>query len=159
MDAIRIAQASTKDDIAAVAALFDAYAASLPVDLGYQGFAAERAGLPGAYAPPSGALLLARDAAGVALGCVALRALNDTSAGEIKRLYVAPAARGLGLGKALLAAVSQAAMACGYRALCLDTLPFMAEAQALYRANGFGEIPPYYATALPGTVFLGKVLP
>lgn len=153
----QIAEARSGADIEAVATLFSAYAASLPIDLAYQGFAAELAMLPGQYVPPGGALLLARNAAGLALGCVALRALGEGRA-EIKRLYVAPEARGLGLGKALLEAVTRTAANIGHGALCLDTLPFMAEAQALYLAAGFRPIPPYDAAAVPGTVFLGKVL-
>ena len=157
MPAIFIAPASIDADIAAVAALFDAYAASLPVDLAYQDFATERATLPGKYVPPGGALLLARDAAGEALGCIALRAL-DAGRGEIKRLYVAPAGRGAGVGRALLAAVTREAARLGHRALCLDTLPFMDAAQALYLADGFHPIAAYYETPVQGTVFLGKVL-
>lgn len=152
-----IAEARNGADVAMVADLFDAYAASLPIDLSYQGFAAERASLPGQYAPPGGALLLARDARKAGIGCIALRA-SGAGRGEIKRLYVAPAARGMGLGKALLAAVTRAAAGLGHRALCLDTLPFMAEAQALYLAAGFRPIAPYYDSPVPGTVFLGKVL-
>src|SRR4051794_27904789 len=91
---------ASPDDLAAAAALFEAYAASLGVDLSYQGFAAELAGLPGHYAPPSGALLLARGPDGRPLGCVALRPMAGDCC-EMKRLFVSPDARGLGLGRAL----------------------------------------------------------
>jgi GNAT superfamily N-acetyltransferase len=158
MAAFQITEALSAPEIAAVAALFDAYAASLPIELGYQDFATERATLPGKYVRPGGVLLLARDAAGSPLGCVALRALGGGRA-EIKRLYVAPAARGLGLGRALLAGVTQAAIELGHGALCLDTLPFMAEAQARYMRAGFLPIPPYGESPVPGTAFLGKELP
>lgn len=158
MARFHIAEARNGAEIAMVADLFDAYAASLPIDLTYQGFASERATLPGHYVPPGGALLLARDAQGVGIGCIALRA-SGAGRGEIKRLYVVPAGRGMGLGKALLAAVTRAAAGLGHHALCLDTLPFMAEAQALYLAAGFRPIAPYYDSPVPGTVFLGKVLP
>ncbi len=140
-------------DLADVAGLFRAYAASLPVDLGYQGFAAELTGLPGAYAPPTGALLLARGADGASLGCVALRALGPDCC-EMKRLYVAPEARGLRLGRALAEAVIEAARGLGHRELRLDTLPFMADAMGLYARLGFREVPPYYDTPVAGTVFL-----
>lgn len=144
-------------DIAAVAALFRVYAASLPVDLGYQGFAEELAGLPGAYAPPGGALLLARGMDGGALGCVALRPLGPGLC-EMKRLYVAPEARGLRLGRALAEAVIEAARTLGHRELRLDTLPFMADAKGLYARLGFREVPPYYDTPVEGTVFLALEL-
>jgi ribosomal protein S18 acetylase RimI-like enzyme len=146
--------ARTAHDLAAVAALFRAYAAALPVDLGYQDFAAELAALPGKYAPPDGELLLARDPAGAPLGCVALRPLSDDGVCEMKRLYLDPAARGLGLGRALALAIADSARGLGYRELRLDTLPGMVSARGLYRDMGFTEIDPYYAPTPPGTVFL-----
>ena len=138
--------------------LFRAYATSLDVDLGYQDFDAELAGLPGKYAPPAGELLLARDPAGGALGCVALRPLDVPGACEMKRLYVAPAARGRGLGRGLVAAVLAAARAAGYAEIRLDTLPSMAEAATLYRRFGFEPISPYYPTPVAGTLFFARPL-
>lgn len=140
-------------DLACVADLFRAYAASLPVDLGYQDFESELAGLPGKYAPPAGALLLARGPDGAPLGCVALRPLEGGVC-EMKRLYLDPAARGLGLGRALAAAIADSARALRYNELRLDTLPGMTAALSLYRAMGFTEIAAYYAPTPPGTVFL-----
>ena len=148
----------TAEDIAAGATLFRAYAASLGVDLAYQDFEAELAALPGKYAPPAGELLLARDAAGAPLGCVALRSIEPDSCCEMKRLYVAPAARGMGLGRALVQAIVEAAAGLGYRELRLDTLPDMIEAQALYERMGFVRIAPYYETPIAGTVFMSRDL-
>jgi ribosomal protein S18 acetylase RimI-like enzyme len=145
-------------DLTAVRALFRAYADRLPVDLAYQDFATELASLPGAYAPPSGALLLARAADGTALGCVGLRAMTDAGCCEMKRLYVAPAARGLGLGRALMDAAVDAGRRLGYRELRLDTLPTMTEAIAMYRRAGFTPIAPYYDGAPDGTLFLARRL-
>jgi ribosomal protein S18 acetylase RimI-like enzyme len=147
-----------RPDIDPVAALFREYAASLPVDLGYQGFEAELAGLPGAYAPPSGLLLLAASAAGDPLGCVGVRALAEPGTCEMKRLHVCPAARGLGIGRALAVAASQAAAAAGYTAMRLDTLADMTAAQALYRTLGFIRTPAYYDSPVSGTIFMRKVL-
>nr|WP_299852117.1 GNAT family N-acetyltransferase [Sphingomonas bacterium] len=141
----------------AIRALFQAYADGLAVDLAYQDFAAELAGLPGKYAAPHGALLLARDVGGQALGCVALRPLGDGLC-EMKRLYVAPPARGTGLGAALMRAIIAAARDRDYRAMRLDTLADMAAAQAMYAAAGFHPIAPYYAGAAPGTIFLELTL-
>jgi ribosomal protein S18 acetylase RimI-like enzyme len=154
----RIASVRTADDLEAVAALFQAYAASLSVDLAYQGFAEELAGLPGKYTPPAGALLLAREPLGHSLGCVALRPMPREACCEIKRLYVSPEARGLGLGRALIAAILDAASAIGYREARLDTLPDMAAAIALYRNAGFAPIAPYYDSPVQGTIFLGRAL-
>ncbi len=151
---VAIGQATTDADIAAVADLMRAYAASLDIDLAYQDFAGELAALPGAYAPPKGALLLARDANGKSLGCVAIRPLGAAGACEMKRLYVADRARGTGLGRRLAEAAIGEARRIGYRAMHLDTLPFMQSAQALYRGLGFKPCPPHYATPIAGTVFL-----
>lgn len=151
-----IAPAAGAADIAAAARLLRSYAAGLGVDLSYQGFAAEVAGLPGAYAPPGGALLLAR-AGGEAVGCVALRASGPGA--EMKRLYVAPAGRGEGLGERLARAALAEAARLGHRSVRLDTLPDMAAAQALYRKLGFVPAAPYYAGAPAGTIFLSCPLP
>jgi len=153
-----ITPATTPADLAAIGELLRAYAEALPIDLGYQGFEGEIADLPGKYAPPRGALLIARDADGRPLGCAALRPLADPGACEMKRLYLAPEARGSGLGRALAEAIVGAARAAGYRELRLDTLPSMTAAIALYEALGFRRIAPYYAPTPEGTVFLGLAL-
>lgn len=140
-------------DLPAITQLFRAYAESLPIDLGYQGFDGELAALPGKYAPPAGALLIAREVEGQALGCVAMRPLEQDVC-EMKRLYVTPAGRGRGTGKALACAIIDAALAAGYREMRLDTLSSMNYAQALYRTLGFTEIAPYYDTPIAGTMFM-----
>ena len=143
-------------DIAAAGILFREYSASIGIDLEYQGFSAELATLPGQYAPPSGDLLLAK-VDGEAAGCVALRAL-DESVLEMKRLYVRPSTRGMGLGKRLVEAAISAARRSGYAELRLDTLGTMVSAQDLYRKVGFVEIPPYGKSFLPDTRFYGLTL-
>lgn len=145
-------------DLPAIASLFRAYAASLPIDLRYQNFDDELASLPGKYAPPTGALLIARDASGEALGCVAMRPLDEPGICEMKRLYVAPAGRGQGLGKKLALAIIEAARVAGYREMRLDTLATMHDAQRLYRALGFVEIGAYYETPIENTVFMSLAL-
>ena len=154
----RIAPAATPADLAAVRLLFQAYADGLGVDLGYQDFPTELSTLPGKYAPPAGALLLARDAGGTPIGCVAIRPAGADGGCEMKRLYVAPAARGLGLGRALLDAVLGEAARLDYREIRLDTLPTMTEAIAMYRRHGFAPIAPYYEGAPAGTLFLARAL-
>ena len=145
-------------DIPEIARLFAAYEQHIGVDLSYQGFADEVASLPGKYAPPHGQLLIARDRAASAIGCVALRPLAEPGCCEMKRLFVAPAARGLGLGRALMEAIVSEAARLGYRAVRLDTLPTMTAAIAMYRAAGFEPIAPYYDTAPAGTIFLGRTI-
>jgi ribosomal protein S18 acetylase RimI-like enzyme len=143
-------------DIPDIARLFAAYEAHIGVDLSYQGFADEVAALPGKYAPPHGALLIARDREGRAIGCVALRAMNAHRC-EMKRLFVAPDGRGLGLGRALAEAIIDEGRRLGYAEIRLDTLPTMRDAIALYRKLGFVSIEPYYA-APEGTIFLARRL-
>ncbi len=154
----RISPVRSAADLQEVVRLFKDYAASLGVDLAYQDFAAELAGLPGKYAAPAGELLLSCDANGQPLGCVGLRPLPSATCCEMKRLYVSPRARGLGLGRALLEAIVREAKRIGYQEMRLDTLPSMTEAIALYRKSGFKPVEPYYATPVAGTLFLGRSL-
>lgn len=157
-----VRQAATPADMDEARALFREYADWLAVDLCFQGFAEELASLPGAYAPPRGCLLLAGPA-GAAIGCIALRPIAvdgtaDGAVGEIKRLFVQPAARGQGLGERLVAAIVDIARAAGYRELKLDTLLHMTDARRLYERLGFAPCSPYYHNPLPGAVYLSRTL-
>ena len=140
----------------ATRAIFREYAAGLGVDLCFQNFEAELASLPGEYAAPRGALLLAT-VNGELAGCGACRALADVdyaNACEMKRLYVRPAFRGLGLGRLLARALMDHAIRAGYSVMLLDTLDDMAAARSLYEALGFEEIPPYYFNPIAGAHYL-----
>ena len=157
-----IRAAATATDIAQARELFREYATWLAVDLCFQGFAEELDALPGAYAPPRGLLMLAGPA-DAAIGCIALRPLAATGSvspetAEVKRLYVRPVARGIGLGERLVQTVIDGARAIGYRELKLDTLDRMAEARSLYAKLGFGECPPYYDNPIPGAVYMTRSL-
>ena len=153
LEDVHIVAARGDQDIAAARRLFRAYADWLGVDLCFQGFEQELAGLPGAYAPPHGRLLLAK-AGGEVAGCVALRPL-DPRICEMKRLYVVPGFAGAGIGRRLAERVIGEARGIGYRAMRLDTLPErMPAAQHLYRALGFCEIPPYYHNPMEGVAML-----
>jgi GNAT superfamily N-acetyltransferase len=132
--------------------LFQEYAASLGVDLEFQGFTEELNGLPGDYAPPAGRLLVGLEADRPA-GCVALRPM-EADVCEMKRLYVRPDSRGAGWGRRLAARVVDEAKSAGYRRMRLDTLPGMTRAAELYQTMGFQPIPPYRYNPVPGALFL-----
>jgi putative acetyltransferase len=149
---LTIVDASSGERLAEVRQLFQEYAASVGVDLCFQGFAQELEALPGRYEPPEGRLLLAlwnQEAA----GCVALQPLlNDIC--EMKRLYVRPDYRRYGVGRALAEHVIGQAGAAGYSSMRLDSLPSMGPAIQLYRRLGFRDIAPYRPNPVPGAVFL-----
>jgi putative acetyltransferase len=133
-------------------ALFLEYARSLDFSLCFQGFDSELQNLPGDYAPPGGTLMVAV-VDGAAAGCVALRPESGDAA-EMKRLYVRPAYRGLGLGRALAEAAMSAARKLGYSRIRLDTVALsMRFAVKLYQAMGFQEIAPYTANPVDGARF------
>lgn len=145
-------------DVARVRDLFREYVDALGLDLSSQGFDAELASLPGRYASPRGALFLASRPDGEAIGCVGVRPLDRPHTCEIKRLYVRDAGRGSGAGRALAREAIAFAASAGYREVVLDTLPGMTAAIALYRDLGFAQVPPYWESALPGTIYLGRRL-
>lgn len=149
---VAVVDADTPALLQAAKELFSEYAATLTIDLGFQNFDAELACLPGDYAPPAGALLLAL-VDGQPAACGALRPLPDAdypNACEMKRLYVRRAFRGFGLGRALAQQLMDAATQAGYSTLLLDTLDEMQSARGLYASLGFATIPPYYFNPVPG---------
>ena len=139
-----------------VHAIFLEYAQSLKVDLCFQNFDEELRDLPGEYVEPRGALLLAQVNGEIA-GCCALRPLDGcdySNAAEMKRLYVRPAFRGLGLGRQLAEAILDTARHAGYACVLLDTLDDMEAARALYEDLGFEEVPPFYHNPHAGAHYL-----
>lgn len=159
MAPLRIAPALSGADLDAARALFLEYVrapdweASFAAYLAQQDFRAELAALPGEYAPPGGALLLAWWA-GEPVGCVACKPLEPPAVCEMKRLYVRPAARGRGVAEHLVRQLLAAARGAGYRRIRLDTLPSMGAAQRLYERLGFVDIASYCANPVPGARYL-----
>lgn len=178
MPAVVLLTPEEAHEIEAARAIFRDYAASLDIDLDFQDFDSELAQLPGEYAEPRGLLLLAlvdpanvkedagreaptlRRADGTlahVAGCCALRPLDSAdyaNAAEMKRLYVRPGFRGLGLGRQLAEAILDAARSAGYGCVLLDTLDEMESARALYEDLGFAEVPPYYHNPVAGAHYL-----
>jgi ribosomal protein S18 acetylase RimI-like enzyme len=148
----QIAPARFPEDADAVRAILREYAAAIQVELCFQGFDAELAGLPGKYGPPSGSLLIVRGSSDLA-AIIALRDLGSGSC-EMKRLYVRPAHRGQGLGRRLVQSLIAEARRLGYRTMKLDTAAHLIEAQRLYESLGFCDIPRYYDNLTPGARFM-----
>lgn len=146
----------TPEDTDAIRALFVEYQAQLGIDLCFQGFDDELRNLPGAYAGPMGELLLAC-VDGTPAGCCAFRPLVNSDhldACEMKRLFVRPAYRGLGLGRQLVERIMTLAQVAGYATMLLDTLSDMETARGLYQEAGFVEVAPYYHNPIPGAHYL-----
>ncbi len=154
--AIQFISPASHDEHDIARQIFIEYAQSLKVDLCFQDFDAELRNLPGDYAEPRGALILAL-VDGEPAGCCALRPLDNVdypNASEMKRLYVRKAFRGFGLGRQLAEVILDAARRAGYGCVLLDTLDDMEAARALYTDLGFEEIPPYYHNPLVGAHYL-----
>lgn len=153
MSEVTLREAAGADDIATVRTMFREYAEWLGVDLCFQGFDQELQGLPGFYRRPEGCLLLAETARGVA-GVVGVRPVEPGVA-EMKRLWVRPGNRGLGLGRRLAEASAAMARETGYVAMVLDTLsdPRLDAARGIYESMGFRQIPAYYHNPLEGVVY------
>ncbi len=153
---VQLRPPSCESELAQTRDIFREYANSLKVDLCFQGFEDELCGLPGDYAEPRGALLLAWVNGRVA-GCCALRpfdASDYTNAAEMKRLYVRPSFRGLRIGRQLVEGILDAARNAAYSCVLLDTLDDMESARALYEDLGFEEIPPFYHNPQAGAHYL-----
>ena len=165
-----IRQATGSADLAAVRACFNAYTAWLNEDIAFQNYAAELDGLPGKYAGPSGALLLAVDTSTSSiLGCVAMRPLNmdpefllsrrkQAQYCELKRLFVYPEARGRQVSRALLREAVSRAEKAGYHEVLLDTMAKMQAAIKLYVSEGFERTLPYNSSPLDGVMYFTRIL-
>jgi putative acetyltransferase len=152
---IEIVQAHSPEHLQTVRSLLLEYQQAIGVDLSFQSFEKELSRLPGSYAPPTGRLLLAMNKE--VLGCAALQRIDHERA-EMKRLFVRSAARGKGVGRALVSMVIRQAISIGYSAIVLDTLPTMREAQRLYEQFGFKDIEAYRPNPITGARYLGLSL-
>ena len=148
-----IVSAQSVEQIEQARHLFREYQSWLEIDLCFQNFEKELAGLPGDYAQPAGRLLLAYEESQLA-GCVALRKIDERIC-EMKRLFLRAEFRGHGLGRRLIETIIREAKQIGYERMRLDTLPpKMNDAIGLYRSYGFKEIASYYDNPVPGAIFM-----
>lgn len=148
---IKLLTVENIDHLTKVKALFQEYAGTRPNDPALIDFPEEIRNLPGEYAPPGGAVILACFDDEPA-GCVAIHKIEDGIC-EMKRLYVPLRFRGKGLGRALIKAILKEALMMGYSRMRLDTIPGMKEAQGLYESLGFYEIPAYRKNPNKGTTY------
>ena len=153
---LQLKQVKKSDDLQTAQTLFDEYVTALNIDLTFQNYENERRHIADIYMPPNGALYIAENNK-VPAGCVGLRQLDDHRC-EMKRLYVRPDYRGLGIGTALCHQIIEKARQLGYVEMLLDTLASMQSAQALYQSLGFEQIAPYYHNPLPDAQYLALKL-
>ncbi len=153
----RIRHATSAADLDAARRLFRAYVDALDFDLDFQDFERELKALPGPYADPDGAILLA-EVDDEPVGIVAVKPLDEAGVCEMKRLYVRPAHRGKGIGRALAETILETARTLGYDVMRLDTVASMTPARSLYRSLGFEERPPYYNNPLDDAVYMERSL-
>ncbi len=153
MSGFEIVRAERPNQIARAAELFLEYQQFLNVDLCFQDFDREVAGLPGDYVSPHGALLLAQPEQGDAFGCIGLQPYSEAGVAELKRLYVQPDRRGDRAGLKLTRCALDIALAAGYETVRLDTLPKLDTAIAMYRRFGIQEIDAYRFNPVQGTLY------
>lgn len=149
--------AQTSAHFAAAAELITEYVAEQPFDLNFQNIAQEITDLAAAYPPPRAGVWLAQTADGHIAGCCLLAPLDSAdipNTAEMRRLFVRPTHRGLGLGRQLAEAVLEAARLIGYDSVLLDALTEMETARALYADLGFVETQPYYFNPIAGAHYL-----
>ncbi len=148
-----IIEATSENEIEEVRTLFLEYANWLDFSLCFQGFDEELAELPGKYSPPDGRLYLAVSG-GKYAGCIGLRRFKDGVC-EMKRLYVRPEFRGLGIGNALIEKIIADAKAIGYEKMRLETIKErMGKAVEIYEERGFVKIEAYYDNPNPHTLYM-----
>jgi len=153
---IEYVQAQAGSDYEAAGRLFREYSEWLGIDLGFQRFEEELECLRHMYALPEGGIILAKED-GHFIACAGVRKI-DTESAELKRMYIQPSHRGLGIGKQILQKAMQLAKDCGYIKMKLDTLNTMEPAMELYKSAGFVEIPAYYHNPHSTAVFFEKTL-
>jgi ribosomal protein S18 acetylase RimI-like enzyme len=137
--------------------LFKAYLGELNENLCFQSFDSEIDNPIYKYSAPVGALFIAYYNT-TPVGCIALQPLQEAQTCEMKRLYVAPAFRKLGVGDALVQALLQEAQLLGYTNMKLDTLERLQAAIQLYQKFGFETVTAYYDNPLPSVVYMQKKL-
>ena len=151
-----VTEASTAEEYKAAVGLFNEYIASLDFDLDFQNVDHELTILPTMYGPPTGRLFLVR-AEGAFVGCAALRRIENDTTCELKRMYLRPACRGLGIGKTIMEKSMVCARSLGYITMKLDTIGYkMPWAVKLYKSYGFRETTPYNHNPHEGVLYFER---
>lgn len=151
-----IIEASTDEQYKAAVGLFNEYIASLDFDLNFQNVDHELTILPTMYGPPTGRLFLVQSE-GAFVGCAALRRIENDTTCELKRMYLRPACRGLGIGKAIMEKSIECARDLGYTVMKLDTIGYkMPWAVKLYESYDFRETIPYNHNPHEGVLYFER---
>lgn len=153
-----ILEASKAAHYASAFGLFKEYMASLDFDLGFQNIDHELTILPAMYGPPGGVLLLVKVGDDF-VGCAAMRPIENDKTCELKRMYLRPAYRGRGIGKAIMEKSLDTARKLGYTTMKLDTIGYkMPWAVGLYMSYGFRETAPYNHNPHAGVMYFERQL-
>jgi len=137
--------------------LFREYEKELDEDICFQSFDEELKDPLKKYGPPSGDLILAYWEDEIA-GCIALTKMKESTACEMKRLYVKPFFRKNKIGRVLVEELLSSAKERNYEKMRLDTFLKLYAAVQLYKKFGFENISAYYNNPLPGVMYMEKQL-
>ena len=154
---IILVEAKAKDDFNEASILFREYESGLGIDLGFQNFREELETISIQYGKPNGVLILAKSTELKIIGCAGVRRYEGSIC-ELKRMYIKPEARGLGLGKILLRKSVEIATELGYSKMRLDILPDMKKAIKMYEREQFHEIEAYRYNPVKGARYYEKDL-
>jgi putative acetyltransferase len=156
MDTFNIDCPKSIEEFEQLKALFIEYQNFLAVDLCFQSFEHELLNINEIYKQPKGNIFIVKVESKV-IACIAMKPINEAEC-EMKRLYVKPEYRGLGLGKLLANALIQYATDQGYKLMKLDTLTKLNEAVNLYKSFGFVATSPYVYNPLNEVLYFEKTL-
>jgi len=152
----RVKRATFPQDLDTVLAIYREYISTTSADLAFQNNEQDFLQLAQTYSSPESQIFLGLDEKQI-LGCAAFKRYTEDIC-EMKRVYVRPQARGLGLGASLVKQIVQQAREAGYKKICLDVLPEFESAYHLYQSLGFKPHPAITQNPVLGTRYLALTL-